>query len=359
MNLKQELQLFCLKNKINATRMLKTQKYKYLYDYICENTPKIIMSEKYPLKMKIFWILNDLKDFPKCGNPKCNNKLHYTEYSLINGCKKSCSSKCAREIALLNTIKTCNERYGTTNGGGIPSSLEKIKSTNLKKFGTTNVFSSAYGKNKIKNTCLKKYGCEHYQSSKEFLEKIKKTNRKKYGVDFPLQCKKIMDKTKETCKNKYGVDWFSNDPKIESSHHTKYFFDNLNFDSLPEIAFYIWLKDHKIENFEYKPKISFKYICEDKVHYYMPDFRVGDNYIEIKGDHFFKDNRMICPFKNKNWTVDDKKKIDDLYESKHQCMLENNVRILRSKEYNIYIRYVKDKYGSNFLNQFKSSSIGT
>lgn len=42
--------------------------------------------------------------------------------------------------------------------------------------------------------------------------------------------------------------------------------------------------------------------------------------IEIKGDHFFRDNDpskdMICPF--------DRSK-DMLFEAKHQCMIENNI----------------------------------
>lgn len=32
-------------------------------------------------------------------------------------------------------------------------------------------------------------------------------------------------------------------------------------------------------------------------------------------------------------------KLDGLYEAKHQCMLSNNVKILRSKDYQQYIDY--------------------
>lgn len=352
-DLKEELILFCSENKINATRMLKTSKYKYLYDFILENTPDIIKDDKYPLKMKIFWILNEIKEFPKCENPECNNLLYYTEYSILNGCRKTCSPTCARKAALINTIKTCTERYGTTNGGGIPSSLEKIKLTSLKRFGTTNVFASEYGKNKIKNTCLEKYGCEHYSSTSDFLEKVKTANRNKYGVDFPLQSKEIIDKIRMTCYNKYGVDWTSKDPRIARSYHTKYIFNNINFDSIPEIAFYIWLRDNQYENFEYKPNTSFKYIFNNKIHYYMPDFRVNDKFYEIKGDHFFKNGKMICPFKYKNLTDEEKAEIDKQYEAKYQCMISNNIVILKSAEYNIYIKYVKNKYGPAYLNQFK------
>jgi len=34
----------------------------------------------------------------------------------------------------------------------------------------------------------------------------------------------------------------------------------------------------------------------------MPDFRIGNEYIEIKGDHFFKDGKMILPYRKKEWS---------------------------------------------------------
>lgn len=34
-------------------------------------------------------------------------------------------------------------------------------------------------------------------------------------------------------------------------------------------------------------------------------------------------------------------------------MIENNVKILTSKDYNVFIKYVEEKYGKRFMLQFK------
>ena len=44
---------------------------------------------------------------------------------------------------------------------------------------------------------------------------------------------------------------------------------------------------------------------------------------------------------------------DAICEAKHQCMLNNNVKIIRRNEYLKYIQYVKLTYGASFLNKCK------
>lgn len=63
----------------------------------------------------------------------------------------------------------------------------------------------------------------------------------------------------------------------------------MNFDSIYEIAYYIWLVDNNIR-FKYEPDMSILYIFDGKQHWYMPDFIVEGKIIEIKGDHFFKED---------------------------------------------------------------------
>lgn len=66
-------------------------------------------------------------------------------------------------------------------------------------------------------------------------------------------------------------------------------------------------------------KLMYKH--DGKEHFYMPDFKVRDELIEIKGDHFFKeDGTMQNPYDHSQ---------DGLYEAKHQCMIKNNVTILK------------------------------
>lgn len=53
---------------------------------------------------------------------------------------------------------------------------------------------------------------------------------------------------------------------------------------------------------------------------------------------------MVCPYDHN---------YDGLYEAKHQCMLKNNVIILKYKEYVKYVKYVNEKYGKNYIKQYK------
>lgn len=57
-----------------------------------------------------------------------------------------------------------------------------------------------------------------------------------------------------------------------------------------------------------------------------------------------ENNEMICPFN---------KDLNHLAETKHQCMIEHNVKILTEKEIKLYLDYINKKYGNGFLKQFK------
>jgi hypothetical protein len=105
-----------------------------------------------------------------------------------------------------------------------------------------------------------------YSKTDEYIEKCKATNQKNYGVDWPHQS-----------------------PDFMHSIMKKYTYDSMNFDSKPELAYYIWLKDNGIE-FTYQPNISFEYEFNNEHHVYEPDFLVEETIVELKGDHFFKDD---------------------------------------------------------------------
>jgi len=93
---------------------------------------------------------------------------------------------------------------------------------------------------------------------------------------------------------------------------------------MAELAFYIWLVENNIP-FDFQVDAGFMFSFDGKNHTYFPDFKIGDLYFEIKGDHFFKeDGTMQNPFNHSQ---------DGLYEAKHQCMIAHDVIILRSNEY--------------------------
>ena len=77
---------------------------------------------------------------------------------------------------------------------------------------------------------------------------------------------------------------------------------------------------------------------------YFPDFKVGNEIIEIKGRQFFENGKMINPY--------DRSK-DKLFEAKHQCMIKNNVKLILSNDIKFYINYIKEKYGSSYIKSLK------
>ena len=126
---------------------------------------------------------------------------------------------------------------------------------------------------------------------------------------------------------------------------------------MPELAYYIWLTSIGIR-FEYHPDRFFEFLHDGAAHRYFPDFFLPDSgeYVEIKGDQFFRpDGTMFCPYRKKNQTDEEYEKTCSLYEAKRQCMIANNVKILKSQDYAFCLEYIKSKYGTNYLKQFRKA----
>jgi len=210
------------------------------------------------------------------------------------------------------------------------SNVEGIKKTKLERYGDENYNNYE----QAEKTCLEKYGVDNFSKTDECKSFQKANNLEKYGVEYSWQREDVKAAIKKTLVRKYGID---RPPQF------KYAYNGLSFDSSWELAFYIWLTDHKID-FKYQP-ISIKFEFNGKQFGYKPDFLVETSLIEIKGDHFFDtDGKMICPWDSSK---------NDWYEAKHQCMVKNNVKILMSADIKPYLEYVKNTYGEDYLNSFK------
>lgn len=123
----------------------------------------------------------------------------------------------------------------------------------------------------------------------------------------------------------------------------KYFFDNKWFDSMPEVAVYRYYTDHNI-SIEFEP-IQLKYIYNNKEYIYIPDFKIQDKLIEIKGNQFFKADGTMCnPYDHTQ---------DEKYELKHQCGLQNNVQFWKYQDYKFAIDYCINTYGIDWANLLK------
>lgn len=181
------------------------------------------------------------------------------------------------------------------------------------------------------------YGVDNNFQRKEVQEQVKANNLSKYGVENQFQRPEIKEKTKETILQKYGVEYIAQSKEIKSKAQTKYLYDTERFDSFPELAVWLYAKDH---NWEIKREpISFKYIVDEREHYYFPDFCINGQLVEVKGLQFFEDKdptkKMINPYDSSR---------NDLAEAKHQCALQNNVAIWTENDYTMYVEYAKTNY---------------
>lgn len=234
------------------------------------------------------------------------------------------------------------ERYGVDNVFATKQVKEKIKQTNLNRYGRYNV--GQFGSPEHNKAMIKKYGTIHSMQSETVKEKAKKTFNEKYGVDWYTQSREKRVQDSKVWRiyllselNDCGVQWTSdatNENVIEE----------LCFDSAWELAYYIWLKDNNIDfNYQCEPIPYTSY--NGKIHYYIPDFKVGDDLIEIKGPQFFTESgQLINPY--------DRSEEADLHnQKKYECMLNHKVIILTDVK--DQIKYVKDKYGEDFLKSCK------
>lgn len=374
-----------------------------LKNFVLENLNPIFDNEFYSFATKLYTVIHNIQQYPKCET--CGKELIRNISGIQFGFRKYCDSKCAnRNSNVRNKIEnTLIAKYGSKSY----NNQEKHEQTCLEKYGSKTYNNRQWAK----NTCLEKYGCEFPMQNKEIFQKKTQTNLEKYGCENPMHNKEITDKrkqfflekygvenmfqskeiqekarktffekygsevifelpeikskirktklerygsetyvnlekAKQTNLERYGVEYTSQNRDIRLKQQTRYMYNNIHFDSSPEIALYIYLKDNHID-FEYQPDVSFEYLNEDSnIHYYFPDFRIEDKFYEIKGDQFFdENNKMINPYDRSQ---------DILYESKQKCMIDNNIIILRSKDYQKYLDYISEKYGKNYLKQFKN-----
>ncbi len=218
--------------------------------------------------------------------------------------------------------QTCLERFGTTSSLAAESVKEKIKQTLLEKTGYATAHESPEAIQKTKDTCREKYGATSYFASAEGKEKIKQTFLEKYGVENPSQVE-----------------------EIQRSKARKYLYKDENFDSSWELALWIYAKDHN-EEIEREP-CQFEYTVDETIHKYYPDFRYCGKLIEIKGAHLYNADGKVRLGFEKN------EKLDKQMLAKMKCAFDNHVEVWGQFKVQPYLKYIKEKYGSKYLQQFR------
>lgn len=245
---------------------------------------------------------------------------------------------------------TMQQKYGVDYAYQIESVKEKIKQDNLEKYGVEYYSSTKECREKVANTCMNKYGATTYAGSDVGKENNRKRHFEKYGVEYNWQREDVKQKIKDTNLQKYGVEFAMQNHDVRVRSQMRYTYDGKHFDSLPEIALYVRLKDNNTQ-FEYQPDVKFEFVHDNVAHFYHPDFRIGDELYELKGRQFFKNkdvstNVMVNPYDHS---------LDALYEAKHQCMLRNGVKILSDNDYKVYLDYLKQKFTPEQIKSFRNT----
>ena len=240
--------------------------------------------------------------------------------------------------------QTLLDRYGVEHPIQNADIQEKQKQTCLEKYGTEHAWQAEIVRSKIKDTCNAKFGVPFALQSSTVRDKIKATNLKKFGVEYPIQSDIVKEKQKQTCLERYGTEYYLQSEEAATKRKQKYSYMGQNFDSRPELAFYIWCKDHNKNIQRATKSIPYKVANDEKEHRYIPDFEVDGELYELKGDQFLApDGSWQNPFDSTK---------NELYESKHQAALQNSVRILYAKDYQQYLDYVTEKYTKDFIELF-------
>ena len=134
----------------------------------------------------------------------------------------------------------------------------------------------------------------------------------------------------------YGANNIAQTTYYHKNSHKKYTnpkYPDMTWATSWEFKVYDFLSENHIP-FEYQPSIAIPFDCEGTHHTYHPDFKVGDRIVEVKGDNFFRINEetgkeeMYLTWQG-NLSDEEYEWRCKVMEAKHQCMLANNVIILR------------------------------
>lgn len=241
-------------------KFLKRPENKHLLDYIMSY--EAVKLKNNNMQTHLYWLLNDIHDFPICDAPDCNNPITKNVANIFTGYDRTaCSCKCAKKTdhykeaykkSLIETygcdhpmhcqeIKDkvretteerwggigfaseeihqkyedrCMELYGVKNGGGSEQAVKKIVETTRERFGVDNAMQCEEIKRKVDETNFRKYGERRYIFTKEGKERIKQTCIEKFGGRCPMSSPEVQEKSRQTKKERYGDENYNNAEQI-------------------------------------------------------------------------------------------------------------------------------------------------
>jgi hypothetical protein len=249
------------------------------------------------IQIRIKFIMNDIKEYPKCIICSDPVREHNKELRLLD----TCSKKCDYQYRVNMTKESNIIKYGVESTNKLDIVKQKIKKTMLKNYGVGSYTLSSDFQNKSKETKIEKYGNATYVNP----DKAKETKLNRYGNENYNNHEKFI----ETCLEKYGVDHIMQLKEIFEKQQLKCYgskkYKHLYYRGSYELLFITeFEKRFPIENLE--NCFAIKYEIDDKPKLYFPDFLIRDKnlIIEIKSSWTYDNNgknEMLRNINNKKW----------------------------------------------------------
>lgn len=316
-----------------------------------------------PITARLYCLANGLKSTPQCSKENCHKVVGWNKSKGIF--REYCSGTCrSSDTKFKDKVKISKQT---------PEYLEKMVSVNNRK---SELMKSEEMRERIKHSCQinlgvdhpmksnvvvehrkeiwrEKLGCDNPMHSQEIMEKRRQEFKARHGVENPAQLDEIKKKISEahksdkckakinsTCEKRYGTKWYQQSEEYYKNRKWRYTnpkYPDITFATSWEFKVYDFLREHNIP-FGYQVK-SIPYKYDNKTHYYHPDFLINGRLYEVKGDNFFRINKetgkeeMYLTWRG-NLSDEEYEWRCGLEEAKHQCMLANNVIILRKDDIN-------------------------
>lgn len=174
--------------------------------------------------------------------------------------------------------------------------------------------------------------------------KRRQHNLQKYEVDEVRKLKSVQEKQKQTCANRSEAEKKAYHEKLSKIRNS------FSEEKKAEIAKKSSVTQKNKSQPE-KEKTKQKRAETCKKLYGNPNFRNREKdgkkfFVEIKGDYFFENDKMINPYDRSQ---------DAVYEAKYQCALANGVVFWKQSDVTFAINYIQHRYGKGYLRSFKNA----
>lgn len=138
------------------------------------------------MQTHLYWLLNDIHDFPICDAPDCNNPITKNVANIFTGYDRTaCSCSCAKKTDHYKEAYTRSmmKNHGCVHPMHCQEIKDKVRNTSEERWGGIG-FASSEILQKYEDKCMELYGVKNGGGSEQAQAKIIETKTKKYNRPF-------------------------------------------------------------------------------------------------------------------------------------------------------------------------------